>query len=68
MPFEADFEMGVKLGQGAFGVVNECTRRKDGERFAVKVIEKASMTRDGHTFLQAEIAGGTAALYNSTQR
>jgi calcium-dependent protein kinase len=40
-PFEEDFELGRQLGDaGQYGTTYQCTRVKDGESFAVKVLPK----------------------------
>ena len=38
----------VVLGTGNYGIVRECLRRSSGGEYAVKTIEKASVTRRDH--------------------
>eukprot|EP01092_Planopodium_desertum_P007503 TRINITY_DN3080_c0_g3_i6.p1 TRINITY_DN3080_c0_g3~~TRINITY_DN3080_c0_g3_i6.p1 ORF type:complete len:333 (+),score=40.68 TRINITY_DN3080_c0_g3_i6:117-1001(+) len=48
--------MGKELGKGAFAVVHECTEKKDGLKYAVKVIEKKQLGDDAKRSLNNEIA------------
>jgi len=38
--------IGDELGTGGFSVVKECTAKSDGEKYAVKIIEKAALKED----------------------
>jgi len=38
--------LGVELGQGGFSVVKEATSKVDGEKYAVKIIEKKALKED----------------------
>ncbi|CAK9105248.1 unnamed protein product [Durusdinium trenchii] len=40
----AEPEVGLTLGEGAFGVVSVCKRRATGEEFAVKMVDKVETT------------------------
>lgn len=35
-----EYSVGATLGEGAFGVVSNCTKRSTGEQFAVKMVDK----------------------------
>jgi len=37
---EEDYTIGKIVGKGAFSVVKECTNKKTGKRYAVKIVEK----------------------------
>jgi len=41
-----EYSIGATLGEGAFGVVSNCTRRSDGEQYAVKMIDKVETPVD----------------------
>jgi calcium/calmodulin-dependent protein kinase I len=40
------YVLGDELGQGGFSVVKECTCKADGEKYAVKIIEKNALKED----------------------
>lgn len=40
-----DYDMGETLGEGAFGVVTQCTNKATGQTFACKKIEKRQLRR-----------------------
>lgn len=40
------YDVGAKLGEGAFGVVHECTHREKGGTYAVKMIDKVEQEID----------------------
>jgi serine/threonine protein kinase len=40
------YVLGDELGQGGFSVVKECTSKSDGEKYAVKIIEKNALKED----------------------
>jgi len=40
------YVIGDELGQGGFSVVRECTSKVDGEKYAVKIIEKNALKED----------------------
>lgn len=40
--FQQSYDVGSKLGNGSFAVVREVTRKKDGKKFAAKIIRKRS--------------------------
>lgn len=40
------YVIGDELGQGGFSIVKECTSKADGEKYAVKIIEKNALKED----------------------
>ena len=56
VPFEEEYEIGVKIGTGAFSEVFECTHKTSGEKYAVKIIDKDIFDRVDKTHLRNEIA------------
>jgi len=46
--------IGGELGTGGFSIVKECTSKKDGEKYAVKIIEKKAL-KDDIKLLKREI-------------
>ena len=54
--FEDIFERGRTLGTGRFATVYTAKRKSDGEIFAVKVIDKTSLSEDEKNLLRSEIA------------
>jgi tRNA A-37 threonylcarbamoyl transferase component Bud32/Ca2+-binding EF-hand superfamily protein len=40
IPFEEEYDIGKEIGSGAYSTVNECINKKNGEMFAVKIIDK----------------------------
>eukprot|EP01128_Nolandella_sp_AFSM9_P012850 TRINITY_DN9689_c0_g1_i1.p1 TRINITY_DN9689_c0_g1~~TRINITY_DN9689_c0_g1_i1.p1 ORF type:complete len:382 (+),score=129.78 TRINITY_DN9689_c0_g1_i1:58-1146(+) len=41
-----DYEIGDELGRGGFSVVVEATRKEDGEKYAIKIVEKNVIKED----------------------
>ena len=38
--------IGDMIGEGSFGQVRKATRRSDGEKFAIKIVDKSSLETD----------------------
>jgi len=53
--FDGEYKRGKTLGEGAFSVVVEATKRGTGESFAVKVVTKAKLTKEDEIALKDEI-------------
>lgn len=56
VPIEEDYVIGKELGRGRFSTVHECVRKANGDIFAVKIIEKATLEADEKELLRTEIA------------
>lgn len=56
IPIEDDYVIGKELGRGRFSRVCECINKVTGIRYAVKIIEKASMEPEEKALLRTEIA------------
>mmetsp|Transcript_10832 Transcript_10832/g.32067 ORF Transcript_10832/g.32067 Transcript_10832/m.32067 type:complete len:478 (-) Transcript_10832:534-1967(-) len=56
LPFEEVYNLGKELGSGAFSVVKEGTHKRSGEKFAIKVVTKAKLTREDELALLDEIS------------
>jgi hypothetical protein len=46
---EQQYDIGKKIGDGNFAVVRECTRKADGVRLALKIIDKSKTVRSSLT-------------------
>jgi serine/threonine protein kinase len=55
LDFYATYELGKELGSGAFSVVKLCTHKVSKNKYAVKVINKASLQEDDAAALLVEI-------------
>lgn len=53
--FDSEYKRGKTLGEGAFSVVIEATKKSSGESFAVKVVTKAKLTKEDEVALKDEI-------------
>jgi len=53
--FDSEYKRGKTLGEGAFSVVIEATKKSTGESFAVKVVTKSKLTKEDLVALQDEI-------------
>mmetsp|Transcript_37179 Transcript_37179/g.79315 ORF Transcript_37179/g.79315 Transcript_37179/m.79315 type:complete len:685 (+) Transcript_37179:155-2209(+) len=51
-----DYEIGKKLGEGAFAEVKKATHRSTGEVYAIKIITRASLNKDMDEALKEEIS------------
>jgi len=56
VPIEEDYVIGKELGRGRFSRVCECVHKVRGTRYAVKIIEKASIEPEEKALLRTEIA------------
>ena len=56
VPIEQDYVIGRELGRGRFSRVCECVRKVTGVRYAVKIIEKATIAPEEKSLLRTEIA------------
>jgi len=54
--FEDQYEKGEKLGEGAFGQVFLCTHKTTGGQYAVKCMDRSSMSSEDLEGLETEIA------------
>lgn len=54
--FADDYALGKELGSGTFSVVREATLRATGEKFAIKCIKRAELSKDDLEALMAEVA------------
>jgi serine/threonine protein kinase len=57
VPIEEDYVIGKELGRGRFSRVCECVHKLTGIRYAVKIIEKATIEPEEKALLRTEIAG-----------
>jgi calcium/calmodulin-dependent protein kinase I len=57
VPIEEDYVIGKELGRGRFSRVCECVHKLTGVRYAVKIIEKATIEPEEKALLRTEIAG-----------
>jgi len=53
--FDSEYKRGKTLGEGAFSVVIEATKKSSGESFAVKVVTKSKLTKEDEIALKDEI-------------
>ena len=53
--FDGEYKRGKKLGEGAFSVVIEATKKGTDESFAVKVVTKSKLTKEDEIALKDEI-------------
>jgi len=53
--FDSEYKRGKALGEGAFSVVIEATKKSTGESFAVKVVTKTKLTKEDDVALKDEI-------------
>mmetsp|Transcript_1161 Transcript_1161/g.1932 ORF Transcript_1161/g.1932 Transcript_1161/m.1932 type:complete len:344 (-) Transcript_1161:383-1414(-) len=53
--FDGEYKRGKTLGEGAFSVVIEATKKSTGESFAVKVVTKSKLTKEDEIALKDEI-------------
>jgi calcium/calmodulin-dependent protein kinase I len=53
--FKARYKLGDVLGQGAFSTVKMATSKINGEKFAVKVVNRASLPKDDEEALKSEV-------------
>jgi len=53
--FDGEYKRGKTLGEGAFSVVIEGTKKSSGESFAVKVVTKSKLTKEDEVALKDEI-------------
>lgn len=53
--FNKLYRLGETLGKGAFSVVRECTQKKNGMGYAVKIITKSKLTAEDDEALKDEI-------------
>jgi calcium/calmodulin-dependent protein kinase I len=51
---EQYYDIGEKLGSGSFAVVHKATRKTDGAEFAIKFIDKTSLSQDDESMLESE--------------
>ncbi|CAE7669535.1 mlkA, partial [Symbiodinium microadriaticum] len=56
VPIEQDYVIGRELGRGRFSRVCECVHKVTGVRYAVKIIEKATIEPEEKSLLRTEIA------------
>lgn len=54
--FDSEYKRGKQLGEGAFSVVIEATKKGTDESFAVKVVTKSKLTKEDEIALKDEIA------------
>lgn len=54
--FQDLFELGRKLGSGAFSVVREARHKRTGRRFAVKVMDRGTMSAEDEAALLSEVS------------
>merc|ERR1711966_263102 len=68
--FDTEYKRGKTLGEGAFSVVVEATKKSSGESFAVKVVTKNKLTKEDEVALKDEIQvlRTAAPSHHSTQR
>ncbi len=57
IPIEEEYVIGKELGRGRFSTVCDCVHKVTGLRYAVKIIEKASIEPEEKALLRTEIAG-----------
>lgn len=53
--FDSEYKRGKTLGEGAFSVVIEATKKGSAESFAVKVVTKSKLTKEDEIALKDEI-------------
>lgn len=53
--FQKHYTIGAKLGEGSFAEVKRVTRKKDGAKFAVKVIKKSKLQKSELSILHDEV-------------
>lgn len=53
--FDVDYKRGKTLGEGAFSVVIEATKKDTSESYAVKVVTKSKLTKEDEVALKDEI-------------
>lgn len=53
--FDGEYQRGKALGEGAFSVVIEATKRGSDESYAVKVVTKSKLTKEDEIALKDEI-------------
>ncbi|KAF4315845.1 hypothetical protein G195_010655 [Phytophthora kernoviae 00238/432] len=53
--FADEYTLGKELGSGTFSVVREATHKTTGERFAIKCIKRAQLSKDDLEALVAEV-------------
>jgi len=55
VPFRSVFDLGDKLGEGAFSVVKEATHRQSQKSYAIKIVTKAKLSVEDEIALKDEI-------------
>eukprot|EP00903_Cladosiphon_okamuranus_P008290 g7977.t1 len=53
-PFLEEYEIGEELGKGAFSVVKSATRKQDGQKSAVKIVERRKLGKGDLEALRGE--------------
>lgn len=56
MSFDDEYSRGKKLGEGAFSVVIEASKKGTSESYAVKVVTKSKLTKEDEVALKDEIS------------
>jgi calcium/calmodulin-dependent protein kinase I len=62
--FEANYDIGKTLGKGNYSVVKLCKKKRSGEEFAVKVMEKAKLAKEDIDAIKVEV-GTLRALHHT---